>query len=90
MRGKLVCCVSGYDIDPRPHGNSSGYHSDDASPTRKSETSPTQDFRMPGMLDGQENQSRKLVQPSDVIIMVKITLVVEWQRSVKRVLRVFS
>ena len=42
---------------------------------------------MPGMLDGQENQSRKPVQPSDVVIMVKITLVVvEWQCSAKRVL----
>lgn len=71
---KLVFCVSGYDIDPRLHGNSSGYYSDEASPTRKSETSPAQEFRMPGMLDGQENQSRKPVQPSDVVIMVNITI----------------
>ena len=69
--------VSGYDIEPRPHGSSSGYHSDDASPTRKNETAPLQDFRMPGMLDdGRESAAltRQPVQPSDVIIMVMINI----------------
>ena len=67
----VVVVTLGYDVDPRLHGNSSGYHSDDATPTRKSEGAPIQEFRMPGMLDSlQENQSRKIVQPSDVVIMV--------------------
>lgn len=35
---------------------------------------------MPGMLDGQENQPRKPVQPSDVVIMVKIAI--NWSRVV--------
>lgn len=65
-------CVLGYDMDPRPHGNSSGYHSDDNSPTRKSEASPIHEFRMPGMLDRHDSQTKKAVQPSDVVIMVRI------------------
>jgi len=68
--------TNGYDYDPRPHGSSSGYHSDDASPTRKNEAAPIQDFRMPGMLDGRESPtlSRKPVQPSDVIITTRTEL----------------
>ena len=62
--------ASGYDVDPRLHGNSSGYHSDDASPMKKSEGAPFQEFRMPGMLDSHDDHSRKIVQPSDVVIMV--------------------
>ena len=67
------CLFTGYDVDPRTHGSSSGYHSDEASPTtQKNEPSPIHDFRMPGMLEGQESPilSRKPVQPSDVIITV--------------------
>ncbi|PFX19168.1 Neuron navigator 3 [Stylophora pistillata] len=66
--------TNGYDVDLRLHGNSSGYHSDDASPMKKSEGAPIQEFRMPGMLDGHEEQSRKIVQPSDVIIMSRTEL----------------
>ena len=57
-------------MDPRLHGNSSGYHSDDASPIKKSEGASFQEFRMPGMLDSHDDHSRKIVQPSDVVIMV--------------------
>ena len=67
-----VLHILGYDMEPRPHGNSSGYHSDDNSPTRKSETHPIHEFRMPGMLDRHDSQSKKAVQPSDVVIMVNI------------------
>ena len=66
----LPLAASGYDVDPRLHGNSSGYHSDDASPIKKSEGAPFQEFRMPGMLDSHDDHSRKIVQPSDVVIMV--------------------
>ncbi|XP_078349255.1 uncharacterized protein LOC144634229 isoform X2 [Oculina patagonica] len=66
--------TNGYDMDPRPHGNSSGYHSDDNSPTRKSEASPIHEFRMPGMLDRHDSQTKKAVQPSDVVIMSRTEL----------------
>lgn len=69
--------TNGYDVDPRTHGSSSGYHSDEASPTtQKNEPSPIHDFRMPGMLEGQESPilSRKPVQPSDVIITTRTEL----------------
>ena len=69
----FYCFFSGYDVDPRTHGSSSGYHSDEASPTaQKNEPSSIHDFRMPGMLEDQESPilSRKPVQPSDVIITV--------------------
>ncbi|RMX38786.1 hypothetical protein pdam_00017686 [Pocillopora damicornis] len=66
--------TNGYDVDPRLHGNSSGYHSDDASPMKKSEGAPFQEFRMPGMLDSHDDHSRKIVQPSDVVIMSRTEL----------------
>lgn len=66
--------TNGYDVDPRLHGNSSGYHSDDASPIKKSEGAPFQEFRMPGMLDSHDDHSRKIVQPSDVVIMSRTEL----------------
>ena len=63
------------DVDVRPHGSSSGYYSDEYSPTRKTEP-PHQDFGVPGMLHDQDSPklSRKAVQPSDVIIMVSSPL----------------
>ena len=73
--------ASGYDVDPRLHGNSSGYHSDDASPIKKSEGAPFQEFRMPGMLDSHDDHSRKIVQPSDVVIMVLLFKIVKKQTS---------
>ena len=75
----LPLAASGYDVDPRLHGNSSGYHSDDASPIKKSEGAPFQEFRMPGMLDSHDDHSRKIVQPSDVVIMVLLFKTVKKQ-----------
>ena len=76
-----IVAASGYDVDPRLHGNSSGYHSDDASPIKKSEGAPFQEFRMPGMLDSHDDHSRKIVQPSDVVIMVLLFKIVKKQIS---------
>ena len=76
-----IVAASGYDVDPRLHGNSSGYHSDDASPIKKSEGAPFQEFRMPGMLDSHDEHSRKIVQPSDVVIMVLLFKIVKKQTS---------
>ena len=76
-----IVAASGYDVDPRLHGNSSGYHSDDASPIKKSEGAPFQEFRMPGMLDSHDDHSRKIVQPSDVVIMVLLFNFVKKQTS---------
>ena len=65
--------VLGYDIETRPHGSSSGYHSDDASLTQKAKSPSLQEFHMPDMLGGRESPFPlgKVVHPKDVIITVQ-------------------
>lgn len=67
---------NGYDIETRPHGSSSGYHSDDASPTQKAKSPSLQEFHMPGMLGGRESPFPlgKVVHPKDVIITTRTEL----------------
>lgn len=59
-------------METRPHGNSSGYHSDEAPATQKTKSPPLQEFHMPGMLGGRESPfpAGTVVQPNDVIITV--------------------
>ena len=59
-------------METRPHGNSSGYHSDEAPATQKTKSQPLQEFHMPGMLGGRESPfpAGTVVQPNDVIITV--------------------
>ena len=59
-------------METRPHGSSSGYHSDEAPPTQKTKSPPLQEFHMPGMLGGRESPfpAGRVVQPNDVIITV--------------------
>ncbi|XP_068720831.1 uncharacterized protein [Montipora capricornis] len=65
-----------YDIETRPHGSSSGYHSDDASPTQKAKSPSLPEFHMPGMLGGRESPFPlgKVVHPKDVIITTRTEL----------------
>lgn len=67
---------NGYDMETRPHGNSSGYHSDEAPATQKTKSPPLQEFHMPGMLGGRESPfpAGTVVQPNDVIITTRTEL----------------
>lgn len=59
-------------METRPHGSSSGYHSDEAPSTQKTKSPPLQEFHMPGMLGGRESPfpAGTVVQPNDVVITV--------------------
>ncbi|XP_015769305.1 PREDICTED: uncharacterized protein LOC107347845 [Acropora digitifera] len=63
-------------METRPHGNSSGYHSDEAPATQKTKSPPLQEFHMPGMLGGRESPfpAGTVVQPNDVIITTRTEL----------------